>query len=229
MEVHPSVIAPQDADETADDIRNDSRTHTGFETDERRLIRGGAHIRRQHIQFTGKVGTGMLLVVLQNTQDIPAGGQFLMDGRHKARQFTLHQFHSGLAQFIRPTALLEVSEQRQYYHQWCQDGQDQEARDDPQQDETGLQNGVSRKDLGGHIQSCGSQLRFQPSAFVGIQADQRSQLQRPSQDERLHRFHKTALLASCGDEGTLRCQPGDLQQVRQNEIQSGSQGGAEQE
>ena len=170
----------------------------------------------------------MLLVVLQNTQDIPAGGQFLMDGRHKARQFILHQFHSGLAQFIRPTALLEVSEQRQYYHQWCQDGQDQEARDDPQQDETGLQNGVSRKDLRGHIQACGSQLRFQPSALVGIQADQRSQLQRPSQNERLHRFHKTALLASCGDEGTLCCQPGDLQHVRQNETQSGSQGGAEQ-
>ena len=78
------------------------------------------------------------------------------------------------------------------------------------------------------IQACGSQLRFQPSALVGIQADQRSQLQRPSQNERLHRFHKTALLASCGDEGTLCCQPGDLQHVRQNEIQSSSQGGAEQ-
>ena len=110
MEVHPPIIAPQDADETADDIRNDSRTHTGFETDERRLIRGGAHIRRQHIQFTGKVRTGMFLVVLQNAQDIPAGGQFLMDGRHETRQFTLHQFHSGLAQLIRPAAFLEISE-----------------------------------------------------------------------------------------------------------------------
>ena len=119
----------------------------------------------------------MFLVVLQNAQDIPAGGQFLMDGRHETRQFTLHQFHSGLAQFIRPAALLEISEQRQYHHQRCQDGQDQKARNDSQQDETGLQNGVSRIDLGGHIQACGSQLRFQPSAFVGIQADQRSQLQ----------------------------------------------------
>ena len=116
----------------------------------------------------GKVRTGVLLVILQNTQDIPTGGQFLMDGRHETRQFTLHQFHSGLAQLIRPAALLEVSEQRQYHHQRRQDGQDQEARDDPQQDEAGLQNSVSRKDLGGHIQSCGSQLRFQPSALVGI-------------------------------------------------------------
>ena len=228
MEVHPPIIAPQDADKTADDIRDDSRTHTGFKADERRLIRGGAHIRRQHIQFTGKVRTGMFLVVLQNAQDIPAGGQFLVDGRHETRQFTLHQFHSGLAQLIRPAALLEISEQRQYHHQRCQDGQDQKARNDSQQDEAGLQNGVSRIDLGGHIQACGSQLRFQPSALVGIQADQRSQLQRPSQNERLHRFHKTALLASCGDEGTLCCQPGDLQHVRQNEIQSSSQGGAKQ-
>ena len=171
----------------------------------------------------------MLLVVLQNAQDIPAGSQFLMDGRHEARQFAFHKLHSCFAQLIRPAALLEVSEQRQYHHQRRQDGQDQEARDDPKQDEAGLQKGVSRIDLGGHIQACGSQLRFQPSALVGIQADQRSQLQRPSQNERLHRFHKTALLASCRDEGTLCCQPGDLQQVRQNEIQSSSQGGAEQE
>ena len=110
MEVHPPIIATQDADKTADDIRDDGRTHTGFKTDERRLIRGGAHIRRQHIQFTGKIRTGMFLVVLQNAQDIPAGGQFLMDGRHETRQFTLHQFHSGLAQLIRPAALLEISE-----------------------------------------------------------------------------------------------------------------------
>ena len=110
----------------------------------------------------------MFLVVLQNAQDIPAGGQFLMDGRHKARQFALHQFHSGLAQFIRPAALLEISEQRQYDHQRRQNGQNQKARGDPQQNEAGLQNGVRRIDLGGHIQPCGSQLRFQPSALVGI-------------------------------------------------------------
>ena len=168
MEVHPSVIAPQDTDKTADDIRDDSRTHTGFKADERRLIRGGAHIRRQHIQFTGKIRTGVLLVVFQNAKDISAGSQFLMDGRHEAWQLALHQFHSGLAQLIRPAALLEVGEQRQHHHQRRQDGQNQEARNSSQQDETGLQNGVSRIDLGGHIQPCGSQLCFQPSAFVGI-------------------------------------------------------------
>ena len=89
------VVTPQDADEAADDVRNDGGAHSGLKADERRFIGGGTHIRRQHIQLPTEVRPGVFLVVLQNPQHIPAGCQLLVDGGDEPGQLALDQLHSG--------------------------------------------------------------------------------------------------------------------------------------
>ena len=228
LEVHSPVVTPQDADEAADDVRNDGGAHSGLKADERRFIGGGTHVRSQHIQLPTEVSSGVFFVVLQNPQDIPAGCQLLMDGGDEPGQFALDQLHSGLDQLIRPAALLEPGQNGQHHDEGAQDGQDQQARDDAEQDEAGLQDRISRVDLGRHIQPCRRELTLQPAVFVFVHSDQRRQLQRPAEDQRLQSFDQAPLPPSGRDERAFRSQPRDFQQVGKDKIQSGGQNGPEQ-
>ena len=171
----------------------------------------------------------MFLVVFQNPQHIPAGCQLLMDGGDEPGQLALDQLHSGLDQLIRPAALLEPGQHGQHHDEGAQDGQDQQARDDAEQDEAGLQDRISRVDLGRHIQPCRRELALQPAVFVFVHSDQRRQLQRPAEDQRLQSFDQAPLPPSGRDECPFRGQSGNLQKVGEDEIQSGGQRGPEQE
>ena len=171
----------------------------------------------------------MFLVVFQNPQHIPAGSQLLMDGGDEPGQLAFDQFHSGLDQLVSTAALLEPGQNGQHHDEGAQDGQDQQARDDAEQDEAGLQDRISRVDLGRHIQPCRRELALQPAVFVFVHSDQRRQLQRPAEDQRLQSFDQAPLAPSGRDERPFRGQSGNLQKVGKDKIQSGGQRGPEQE
>ena len=151
-----------------------------------------------------------------------------MDGGDEPGQFALDQLHSGLDQLVSPAALLEPGQNGQHHDEGTQDGQDQQARDDAEQDEAGFQNGVGRVDLGRHIQPRRRELALQPAVFVFVHSNQRGQLQRPAEDQRLQSFDQAPLPPSGGDERPFRGQSGNLQKVGEDEIQSGGQHGPEQ-
>ena len=66
------------------------RVEPGLKAGQRRLIGAGTHIRGEDIQFSGENRTGILLIMLNHAQHIPAGGQFLGDGGHEPGQFRLN-------------------------------------------------------------------------------------------------------------------------------------------
>ena len=112
LEINSSVIAAQDADEPAHDVREHGRRQPALEANQCRFVRGRAHIRRQHIQLTAKIGTGVSLIVFKDRQHVAACVQFLLHCGNKAGQLTLDLLAAFCKHFLRLAALLEVKQRR---------------------------------------------------------------------------------------------------------------------
>ena len=229
LEIDAAVIAAQNADEPTHNVRKHGRRQPALEADQCRLIGGRAHIRRQHIQLTGKVGTGVSLVVLQDRQHIAAGAQFLLHCGNKAGQFTLDLLAAFGDLFLRLTALLEVKQYRQQHHDGREQRKNQKTRNDCQQRGGRLEDGIGQIDLRRHIHAGSTQRALHAMTLVFIHSDKLGELDGPAKEDRVQRLHPLFLRSPCGQEGLLRGETGQLQNVRQDEEQSRGNSHAEKE
>ena len=229
LEIDAPVIAAQDADEPAHDVREHGRCQPALEADQCRLIGGGAHVRCQHIQFTGKVGTGVSLIVLQDRQHIAAGSQFLLHCGDKAGQLTLDLLAAFGDLFLRLAALLEVKQYRQQHHDGREQREDQKTRNDRQQRGGRLEDGIGQVDLRRHVHAGSTQRALHAMTLVLVHSDKLGELDGPAKEDCVQRLHPLFLGSPCGQEGLLRGETGQLQNVRQDEEQSRGNGHAEKE
>ena len=229
LEIDAAVIAAQDADEPAHDVREHGRRQPALEANQCRFVRGRAHIRRQHIQLTGKVGTGVSLIVLQDRQHVAAGSQFLLHCGNKAGQLPLNLLTAFCNHFLCLAALLEVKQYRQQHHDGREQREDQQTRNDRQQRGGRLENGIGQVDLRRHIHAGSTQRAFHAVTLVLVHTDEVRELDSPAKEEGVQRLHSLFLGSPCGQERLLRGETGQLQNIRQNEEQTCGNGHTEKE
>ena len=208
LKVVDPIVASQHADESADNVRKQRRVEPGLKAGQRRLVGARTHIRGEDIQFSGENRTGVLLVVLDHAQYIPAGGQFLGDGGHEPGQFRLNLVPLGREFFLRPANLFEINRHRQKNNYQRQHWENQQARNHRQQHCTGLDHGKGGVLLRRRTQSRGSQRVFQPPPLVLIHVDMRSQLDRPPHEQGLHTAGLLLFLTPHREHGSLGGQSG---------------------
>ena len=229
LEIDSPVIPAQDADEPAHDVREHGRRQPALEADQCRLVRGRAHIRRQHIQLTGKIRTGVSLIVLQDRQHVAAGSQLLLHCGNKAGQLTLDLLAAFGDLFLRLAALLEVKQYRQQHHDGREQREDQQTRNDRQQCGGRLEDGIGQVDLRRHIHAGSTQRALHAMTLVLVHTDEVGELDSPAKEDRVQRLHPLFLGSPCGQKCLLRGEAGQLQNIRQNEEQTCGNGHAEKE
>ena len=217
LEINAAVITAQDADEPAHDVREHGRRQPALETNQCRLVRGRAHIRRQHIQLTGEVGTGVSLVVFKDRQHVAACAQFLLHCGNKAGQLTLDLLAAFGDLFLRLAALLEVKQYRQQHHDGREQREDHQARNDRQQCGGRLEDGIGQVDLRRHVHAGSTQRALHAVTLVLIHTDILGELDGPAKEDGIQRLHPLFLGSPCGQECLLRGKAGQLQNVCQNE------------
>ena len=213
LKVVDPVVAPQHADESADNVRKQRRVEPGLKAGQRRLIGAGTHIRGEDIQFSGENRTGILLIMLNHAQHIPAGGQFLGDGGHEPGQFRLNLVPLGREFFLRPANLFEINRHRQKNNYQRQHWENQQARNHRQQHCTGLDHGKGGVLLRCHVQPSSGQRIFQTAPLILIHMDVWGQLDRPAHEQGLHTAGLLLLLAAHREHGTLGGQTGEPEQI----------------
>ena len=196
LKVVDPVITPQHTDESPDNVREEGGIKPGLEAGQRRLVGAGPHIRGEDIQLSGKGFAGVLLVVLDHAQHIPADSQLLCDGGHKPGQLRLDLVPLDRELFLRPTNLLEIDRHRQKNDYQCQQREDQQAWDHRQEHRAGLDHGKGGVFLRGHVQPSGGQCVSQAPALVLIHVDVRSQSDRPAHEQGFHTLGLFFLLAA---------------------------------
>ena len=171
----------------------------------------------------------MTLVVFQDRQHIAAGSQLLLHCGNKAGQLTLDLLAAFCNHFICLTALLEVKQYRQQHHDGREQREDQQTRNDRQQRGGRLENGIGQVDLRRHIHAGSTQRALHAVTLVLIHTDEVGDLDGPAKEDRVQRLHPLFLGSPCGQEGLLRGETGQLQNVCQNEEQTRGNGHAEKE
>ena len=185
LEINAAVIAAQDTDEPSHDVGEHGRRQPALEANQCRFVRGGAHIRRQNIQLTGKIGTGVTLVVFQDRQHIAAGSQLLLHCGNKAGQLTFDLLAAFGDLFLRLAALLEVKQYRQQHHDGREQREDQQTRNDRQQRGGRLEDGIGQIDLRRHIHAGSTQRALHAVTLVLVHSDKLGELDGPAKEDRV--------------------------------------------
>ena len=171
----------------------------------------------------------MTLIVLQDRQHIATCAQFLLHCGNKAGQLSLDLLAAFCNHFICLTALLEVKQYRQQHHDGREQRKNQKTRNDRQQRGGRLEDGIGQVDLRRHIHSGSTQRALHAVTLVLIHTDILGELDGPAKEDRVQRLHPLFLGSPCGQEGLLRGEAGQLQNVCQNEEKARGNGHAEKE
>ena len=159
----------------------------------------------------------MTLVIFKDRQHVAACVQFLLHCGNKAGQLSLDLLAAFGDLFLRLAALLEVKQYRQQHHDGREQRKDQQTRNDRQQRGGRLEDGIGQVDLRRHVHAGSTQRALHAVTLVLIHADILGELDGPAKEEGVQRPHPLFLGSPCGQEGLLRGEAGQLQNVCQNE------------